>query len=123
MIAVTGGAGFIGSAVIHALNQRGMNDILAVDHLGTSSKWKNLRGLSFADYREKDDFMAQVSFGLTSRARRRNPHGGLLFNNTSGWQLTSSGNNFQYTKDLALFVPIKASGSFMHHRQRLTVTV
>ena len=47
---VTGGAGLIGGAVVSALNQAGETDILIVDHLGTSEKWKNLRDLQFTDY-------------------------------------------------------------------------
>ncbi len=42
---VTGGAGFIGSAVVWGLNRRGIDDVLVVDHLGPSEKWKNLRAL------------------------------------------------------------------------------
>ena len=43
-VIVTGGAGFIGSAMVWALNQRGINDILVVDHLGDNpDKWKNRR--------------------------------------------------------------------------------
>ena len=53
---VTGAAGLIGSALIWKLNRMGIDDILAVDHLGTSEKWKNLRALSYADYMEKDVF-------------------------------------------------------------------
>ena len=50
MIVVTGGAGFIGSALIAGLNSRGLSDILVVDELACDQKWKNLRNLSFADY-------------------------------------------------------------------------
>ena len=60
MIIVTGGAGFIGSAIINALNRRNITDILVVDQLGNDEKWKNLRNLSFADYVEKDDFLEMV---------------------------------------------------------------
>jgi len=60
MIIVTGGAGFIGSALIAELNRRQISDILVVDELGADRKWKNLRNLSFADYVEKDDFLEMV---------------------------------------------------------------
>lgn len=48
-VVITGGAGFIGSHVIKALNNNGTKDIIIVDSLGTGDKWKNLRGLKFAD--------------------------------------------------------------------------
>lgn len=53
---VTGGAGFIGSNIVEALNQRGESDILVVDILGKDEKWRNLVGLSYADYWEADAF-------------------------------------------------------------------
>jgi ADP-L-glycero-D-manno-heptose 6-epimerase len=56
MIIVTGGAGLIGSAVIQRLNQLGREDILVVDHLGRTDKWRNLSPLRFLDYLEKDTF-------------------------------------------------------------------
>lgn len=48
LIIVTGGAGFIGSAVIQVLNERGYTNILVVDNLGSSEKWKNLVGKEFS---------------------------------------------------------------------------
>ncbi len=59
-IIVTGGAGFIGSNTVLALNERGEENILAIDRLGTGEKWKNLRGLRFDDYLDKDDLIARV---------------------------------------------------------------
>ena len=56
MIIVTGGAGLIGSAVVQRLNELGREDILIVDHLGTTDKWRNLSPLRFMDYLEKDAF-------------------------------------------------------------------
>jgi len=60
MVIVTGGAGFIGSALIAELNRRQISDILVVDQLGADEKWKNLQSMSFADYIEKDDFLEMV---------------------------------------------------------------
>jgi ADP-L-glycero-D-manno-heptose 6-epimerase len=60
MIVVTGGAGFIGSAFVWKLNQKGIDDIVIVDHLGASDKWKNLVNLRFADYIHKDDFLRMI---------------------------------------------------------------
>ena len=59
-IVVTGGAGFIGSALVWHLNQLGFDDILIVDRLGETEKWQNLRALRFADYLEADDFLRRV---------------------------------------------------------------
>jgi ADP-L-glycero-D-manno-heptose 6-epimerase len=54
-IIVTGGAGFIGSGVIRALNDRGMKNIIVVDNLGNTDKWKNLVGKRFLDAIHKDN--------------------------------------------------------------------
>jgi ADP-L-glycero-D-manno-heptose 6-epimerase len=59
-IVVTGGAGFIGSALVWRLNQLGESDILIVDRLDTSDKWKNLNALKFADYVDADDFLRDL---------------------------------------------------------------
>ena len=60
MIIVTGGAGLIGSAVVWELNRRGETDILIVDHLGKSNKWRNLLNLSYAGYMDKGEFLERV---------------------------------------------------------------
>lgn len=61
MIVVTGGAGFIGSNIVKALNDIGENDILIVDDLGKSEKYKNLIGLDFTDYIHCDDFFNYIT--------------------------------------------------------------
>ncbi len=60
MIVVTGGAGFIGSAIVWKLNEMGRDDIIIVDRLGNGEKWKNLNGLKYADIFHKDTFFDLV---------------------------------------------------------------
>lgn len=60
MIVVTGGAGFIGSAIVWKLNTEGVDDIMIVDNLGTSDKWKNLVPRRYAGYLHKDRFIEMV---------------------------------------------------------------
>jgi ADP-L-glycero-D-manno-heptose 6-epimerase len=60
-VIVTGAAGLIGSAIVWALNRHGVDDIIVVDHLGTSEKWKHLVPLHFADYLEADEFYPRIA--------------------------------------------------------------
>jgi ADP-L-glycero-D-manno-heptose 6-epimerase len=59
-ILVTGGAGFIGSALIWELNRRGCENILVSDRLCTDEKWKNLVPLRFHDYIDGIDLENKV---------------------------------------------------------------
>ena len=47
---VTGAAGFIGSRLVAGLNRRGVTEIIAVDNLAQSAKFRNLVGCEIADY-------------------------------------------------------------------------
>ncbi len=63
MIIVTGGAGFIGSNIVKALNERGREDILVVDDLKDGVKFRNIADCEIADYWDKDDFLAFIESG------------------------------------------------------------
>lgn len=60
MIVVTGGAGFIGSACIWKLNTEGISDIVIVDELGQTDKWKNLVNRRYVEYIHKDVFLRML---------------------------------------------------------------
>jgi ADP-L-glycero-D-manno-heptose 6-epimerase len=101
MIIVTGGAGFIGSAFVWKLNQEGMDDILIVDRLGKTDKWKNLVNLRFVNYMHKDDFRELIYNDTLSFEVEAIIHMGACSSTTERdadylWQ-----NNYVYTGDLA----------------------
>ncbi|MBV8581681.1 MAG: ADP-glyceromanno-heptose 6-epimerase [Candidatus Eremiobacteraeota bacterium] len=58
---VTGGAGLIGSAVVRQLNLEGADEIVVVDRLGTSEKWRQLVPLRFADYLDAEEFFPLIA--------------------------------------------------------------
>lgn len=57
---VTGGAGFIGSCIVRELNDRGIEDIIIVDHIAETDKWMNLRNKKYINYINRDDFLRQL---------------------------------------------------------------
>ncbi|MCS6972379.1 MAG: ADP-glyceromanno-heptose 6-epimerase [Leptospiraceae bacterium] len=100
MLVVTGGAGFIGSAFIAWLNARGESDILLVDSLGTSVKWKNLVGLKYRDFVHKAQFLPNLSASKYPGIRAIVHLGACsTTTETDGDYLIA--NNYQYTRALA----------------------
>jgi ADP-L-glycero-D-manno-heptose 6-epimerase len=57
---VTGAAGFIGSKLVEGLNRRGVTDIIAVDNLQQSEKFKNLAGCEIADYLDQAELASAL---------------------------------------------------------------
>jgi ADP-L-glycero-D-manno-heptose 6-epimerase len=62
-VIVTGAAGFIGANLVRGLNERGQNNIIAVDHLARGDKFKNLVDCEIADYLERDEFLERLVGG------------------------------------------------------------
>jgi ADP-L-glycero-D-manno-heptose 6-epimerase len=100
-IVVTGGAGLIGSALVWALNRRGLDDILIVDRLDESEKWKHLVPLRFADYVDADEFEARALDGDGFGDVGTILHMGACSATTERDADFLMRNNYEYTKHLA----------------------
>lgn len=59
-IIVTGGAGFIGSCIVRMLNDMGREDIIIVDNIASTEKWRNLRNKKYLQYYNRADFLAEL---------------------------------------------------------------
>ena len=101
MIVVTGGAGFIGSAVVWKLNAQGVDDIVIVDSLGMSEKWNNLVNRRFADYLDKEDFLELVLDDAVPFDVEAIVHMGACSSTTQQDAGYLMENNYRYTAQLA----------------------
>ena len=99
-IIVTGAAGFIGSNIVKALNQRGETDIIAVDNLTNGHKFRNLADCDIAHYLDKHEFIRQVREHLVPHDIRAVFHQGACSNTMEHNGQYMMENNYQYSLDL-----------------------
>lgn len=97
---VTGAAGFIGSNLVKALNERGVTDIIAVDNLSRADKFRNLTDCEIADYLDKDEFIARLGEGYFDGVVEAVLHQGACSDTmeTDGRYMME--NNYRYSLDL-----------------------
>ncbi|NQU03162.1 MAG: ADP-glyceromanno-heptose 6-epimerase [Syntrophaceae bacterium] len=101
MIIVTGGAGFIGSAMIWKLNEEGIDDIIVVDELGTTEKWKNLVNLDYSDYLHKGVFLQMICEDRVPYSVDAVIHMGACSSTTERDADYLMENNYRYSRMLA----------------------
>ena len=100
---VTGAAGFIGSNLVKALNDRGITDIIAVDNLKQADKFKNLVDCDISDYMSKEDFIEHLNAGMFDGEVAAILHQGACSDTmeTDGRYMMQ--NNYQYSLDILNF--------------------
>src|SRR3989339_1250509 len=113
MIILTGAAGFICSAYLWKLNDRGIKDILIVDEADISDRKVNLAGKSFTDYLDKENFIRQVRQDKLPGKVSAVVHIGACSSTTESNSAYLTENNFAYTRDLCLYCLSKGA-SFLY---------
>lgn len=108
MYIMTGGAGFIGSAMLAKLNAEGIFDIMVVDDMGSGETWKNLSGKRIADYVQKDDFLQMMADKKMPERIEAIIHLGACSATTERNVEYLMKNNYYYSKEVTEYAVKKA---------------
>ncbi|MDR2001123.1 MAG: ADP-glyceromanno-heptose 6-epimerase [Zoogloeaceae bacterium] len=100
---VTGAAGFIGSNIVKALNERGTKAIIAVDNLTKADKFRNLVDCEIADYLDKKEFLDLVEAGQFDGAVDAVLHQGACSDTMETDGRYMMDNNYRYSASLLDF--------------------
>ncbi len=108
MIIVTGGAGFIGSNLVHELNALSEREILVVDNLAPAKnlsgpKFMNLWGAAYADYMDKAEFRRALDARSLGGKVRAVLHQGACSNTLEDDGRYMMDNNYTYSKELLAY--------------------
>jgi len=99
-VLVTGGAGFIGSAIVWGLNRLGCTNILIADPASPAEKQRNTKSLHFADYLEPGDMLSRYSAGSLGKFDFIF-HLGACSSTTETDTEYLRRNNYEFSRDLA----------------------
>jgi len=103
MYVVTGGAGFIGANIVRALNDRGIDDVLVVDDLEVSERFKNVGDCEIAHCLDKGDFLKSLEAGRFANQLNAVLHEGACSDTMEQNGRYVMENNYEYSKTLLHF--------------------
>jgi ADP-L-glycero-D-manno-heptose 6-epimerase len=117
MLVITGGAGFIGSALLWELNRLGLEEIVVVDNLAETEKWRNLVKRQYVDYLHRDRFYDLMQRDALPWKINAVAHLGACSSTTERSADFLMENNFHYSRDLCRYALGKKGAPF--HQRKL----
>jgi len=103
MYVITGGAGFIGSVLLWQLNHMYLDEIVVVDNLASSEKWRNLVKRRYVDYLHRDRFYDMLRRDALPWKISAVVHLGACSSTTERDADFLMENNFHYSRDLCRY--------------------